>query len=328
MIISQSRLKTWRRCRKKHDYKHNRDLARKVRAAPLLRGTILHEMIQAKLQKTEAPKSVLLRYAKKYRQLFRIEQETYGETFIEDIGRVYEGYERAYVKDPLNHVHVEKAGCVELPNGIEFHYIVDSVATDKNKRRWLVDRKSHKNIPSEQQRAADIQLVLYYWAWNLEHPKEPVDGILWDYLRTKPPTIPEQLKNGELTQRKNIDTDFWTYANELRNKAIDPRPYADTLARLQERGSVDFFLRVSLPAPPKELVLSVVADAADTAAEIVEFGKKSKTRNLTKDCSFDCEFFQLCHAELRGLDSDFVRKANYQEKDPDERYQKDSEEGE
>lgn len=321
MAVSQSQIKVARRCMKKHHYKYIQHLAKKVRAAALFRGTILHEMIEARLTKKN-PHKVLDEYEKKYRQLFREEREEYGETFIEDIRRVFDGYERAYTSEPLKYLHIEKKGEVELPNGYTLKYIVDGIATDQNGRRWLVDRKSHKNIPEERDRFSDIQLVLYYWAWNIEHPKEKVDGVIWDYLRTKPPAIPEQLKKGELTQRANIDTDHYTYAMEIAKLQLDPRKYREILAKLKGRGSMDFFQRVSLPSPPGPLVKSVVADAADTAAYIEEYGDKIQTRNLTRDCSW-CEFFDLCHAELRGLDASFIRKTKYEEKDPDERYKED-----
>lgn len=315
--ISQSRIKVARRCWKKHHYKYQERIQRKSTAAPLFRGGLLHDMIEAWLGKKD-PYKVTREAAKKHASLFREQREEYGETFIDDIDRVFAGYERAYAAEPLKYTHVEKQGQVELPGGIMLSYMVDGIATDKNGRRWLVERKSHKNIPDDKVRLSDIQSVLYYYAWNKEHPKEAVDGIIWDYIRTKPPRIPETLKNGQLTVRKDIDTDFYTYSSELRRLQLDPKPYKEILERLKPRGSRDFFQRVPLPAPPKDVVKSIVADAVDTATQILEEGDR-QTRNLTKDCSW-CEYFNLCHAELRGLDADFVRKTDYETRDPDERY--------
>lgn len=319
MSVSQSQIKSWRRCKRAHWYKYIQHLGKIVRAAPLLRGTILHKMIETKLQKGD-PMKVLAEHEKENRRALRENPEEYGETFIEDIRRIFQGYERAYRSDPYKVIHLEKKGEVELPNGYHLKYIVDAIVKDKNGRLWLLDRKSHKNIPDDKARFSDIQLVLYYWAWNLEHPKEQVDGIIWDYLRTKPPTIPEQLKNGELTRRKNLDTDYFTYATEVANKGLNPKDYEEILLDLKARGSRDFFERVPLPSPTKEVVKSIVEDAAETAEEIAELGEKAKARNLTRDCSW-CEFFDLCHAELRGLDASFVRKTKYQERDPDARYE-------
>lgn len=325
MSVSQSQIKTMRRCGRKHHYKYVQGLSRKIRAQPLLRGTILHEMIEAGVTGND-PMKVYRESKKKYEKLFREQREEYGETFMEDLLRVFQGWARATHQDKLKYEFIEKKGEVELPNGLGFKYIVDAIAVDENKRRWLIDRKTHKSIPDEKKRAADVQTVLYYWAWNLEHPKQPVDGVMWDYLRTKPPAIPEQLKSGELSQRQNIDTDYYTYSSEVLRLKLDPKPYKALLDKLKARGHVDFFQRITLPAPPKELLLSLVTDASITARYIIDHGKDDTTRNLTHNCCFDCEFFQLCQAELRGLDSKFVRAQQYEERDPDERYKDEEEE--
>lgn len=323
-ITTQSRIKTARKCWRRHWFKYVEKIARKLRAAPLFRGSILHEMSDARIDKKDPFKTVLTEYEKKYHGVVRANPEEYGLTFFEDIRRIFDGYERAYETEPLKYLYKEKIGKVEMPNGIELSYTVDAIVKDKNDRRWLLERKSHKNIPDDRSRFSDIQTVLYFWAWNTEHPKEQVDGIIWDYVRTKPPAIPETLKAGGLTQRKDIDTDWYTYVTELRRLGLDPRPYKETLDRLKARGSSSFFQRISLPSPTAPVVKSIVADAAETALEIKQRGDSNKTRNLSRECSW-CEFFDLCHAELRGLDADFIRKTKYEERDPDERYAKEEE---
>lgn len=323
--ISQSRIKTMRRCPKKHDYKHNQRLESKKPAATLFRGTILHEMIEANT-KRKSPFAVTRNYAKEYRNLFREEREMYGETFIQDIDRIFEGYQRSTADDKLRYEYIEEQGVVELPNGIEFSFKVDKIATDGT-RRWLMDHKSCRSIPDENTRFSDLQLVLYYWAWNELHPDEKVDGVIWDYLKTKPPTVPEPLKRGGLSIAQNMDTDYHTYVMAAATHKVnlnDPH-YKEYVANLKKRGSMDFFQRISLPAPPKPLVKSIVEDAAETAALIERQGEKMTTRHMTKDCSWDCDFYKLCHAEIRGLDADFVRKTEFQVGDPDERYSKESE---
>lgn len=320
--VSHSRLKIWRRCHKRHDYRYNQRLQKKTKAAPLLRGSILHEMLDARANNTMAkhkksPYSVSRKYEKKYRSLFREQQEEYGETFIEDIDRVFAGYERAYAKDPLTYEYSEVKEKIELVDDIELVYVIDKIATDSKDRRWLIDHKTHKIIPDEEARFSDLQLVLYYWAWNEQHPKEQLDGVMWDYLRTKPPAIPEVLKNGSLTQRQDIYTDHYTYAAEIARLKLDPRAYKDILTKLQARGSSNFFQRIKLPGPSEEMIESIIEDARESSVEIREYGEEAKSRNMTKDCRWDCDFYRLCHAEVRGLDADFVRKADYEERTDD-----------
>jgi hypothetical protein len=321
--VSHSRLKTFRRCFKKHDFKYNQGLRKKRKAAPLWRGSLIHEMIDARVfnlinphSKTKKdPYAVTRKAAKEFRQLLREEVEEYGETFIEDIDRVFRGYERTYADEKLVYVESEVERRIELLNGVEFIYIIDKIAEDKN-RRWLMDHKTAKSIPGEEGRFSDLQLVFYTWA-EAERG-EPVDGIIWDYIRTKAPSIPEQLKNGGLSQAKNQSTDYHTYYGELRRLGLDERPYREFLEKLKKRGSSDFFQRISLPTPSKDVIKSVVRDARETTRQIMEDGEKLKARNMTRDCSWDCEFYQLCHAEMRGLDAEFVKKTKYEVRNGEE----------
>lgn len=313
---SYSRIRLARRCMKAYDYKYNQRLARKKIAPPLLRGTILHEMIEARVYKKD-PYEVTRKYEKKYRALFRGEQEMYGEDFIEDIDRIFAGYERAYASEPLEYEGSEVFVATNLTPEIRFVGYIDKLAKDREGRRWLMDHKSRRYIPDEDERFSDLQLVLYVWAWNREFPQRAIDGIMWDYLRTKPPTIPDVLKNGQLTQRKNLDTDYQTYVTELRRHQLDPRLYTETLARLKQRGSSYFYERIRLPNPSKSMIESVVEDARQTAVLVNRLGTSVTARNMTRDCK-RCDFFQLCQAELRGLDADYVRKAEYEEREPND----------
>ncbi len=314
MSVSHSRIKIARRCWKKHEYRYIQRLAPKAKAPPLLRGTIIHEMIDAHVDGKD-PFKVSKGYAVKYKQMFREQREDYGDDFMPDIDRIFDNYKRTYAKDTLKYERSEEEFRVELPNGSDLVYVIDKIAIDPEGRRWIMDHKVPKNIPDEDARFSDIQLVLYYWAENKRRPKHPIDGVIWDYIRAKAPTIPEQLKNGGLSQAKSIATDYQTYMAELSRLRLDPTPYRGFLADLKRRGSKDFFERIRLPTPSKEMVKSVVADAAETADQIEIHGTEFKARNLTKDCRWDCEFFKLCHAELRGLDADFVRKTHFEVRD-------------
>ena len=315
--ISWSKAKTWRRCHKSYDYKYNQRLAPKRQPLPLLRGVILHEMLDYHAR-GENPFARLDNLAKVHRQLILDDPETYG-TLIEDCLAIIEGYFRTYPEDSSNYevISTEQAIDVPLTTGIRFNGFIDKILLEKKyNRRWLVDHKSHKNLPNEEARFSDLQLAFYVWAYNISAPPgQRIDGILWDYLRTKTPTMPELLKSGQLSKRANIDTDLHTYLKAIKINQLNPADYSDILKDLENKPS-NFYERVFLPTPPKALIESSVEDMKNTALEIEYLGKVSHTRNLTKDCSW-CSFYDLCHAELRGLDADFVRKAKFTTKETD-----------
>jgi hypothetical protein len=316
-----SKVKSYRRCPRQYDYKYNQNLQRKRPAPPLIRGTIIHEMLDARARiamkikgdkQIKNPDAIIVDYEKKYGLLFREEREIYGDDFIGDIKRIMRGYERTYLDDDFKFEASEEEVETELTKDIIFKGHLDKRLVDARGRRWIMDHKTHKSIPDEEARFADYQILLYLWAYNREAgPKQGADGIIWDYLRTKPPTVPEQLKNGQLTQRANLDSDYATYVGELRRLKLDSKPYQLYLEELKKRSAKKFFLRVPLPAPPDKMVEQVVSDFKFTSIEMSK--AQIFPRSMTKDCSW-CEYYRLCMSELRGLDASFVRKTDYEEK--------------
>jgi len=164
----------------------------------------------------------------------------------------------------------------------------------------ILTHNTHKVIPDENNRFSDLQTVLYWWA--LREQGEETDGVLWDYIRTKPPAVVEVLKKGGLTRRVNLDSDYTTYMKAIIDNELDPADYQEELNRV--KGNI-FFKRVYLPRPAEELIQGVVGEFFTTAQEIEN--STSKVRNMTRDCS-SCSYFQLCQAELRGLDGSFIKK--------------------
>jgi len=322
--VNQSRIKSYRRCPKQYEYKYIEGIQPKKPAPPLLRGHILHEMLDARVQRffkapqavpMKTPKSILDEYAKKYKTLFIEEQERYGETFIEDIKRIFDGYIRTYEDEKFEYLGSEEFVGTDLTPDLRFVGTIDRRVADPTGRHWLLESKSHKSIPGEENRFSDLQTVFYIWAWNRENPSRPLSGIIWDYLRTKPPRIPEQLQNGQLSQRKDMDTDYHTYLSEIRRLQLNPQPYEGFLLSLKQRSKERFYLRVKLPAPSQQMIDSVVSDMRATAITLNTL--KVFPRNMTRDCSF-CEYYRLCHAEVRGLDAAFIRKADYEEREADD----------
>jgi hypothetical protein len=135
---------------------------------------------------------------------------------------------------------------------------------------------------------------------------------MWDYLRTKLPTEPEVLVSGKLSQRANIDTTYAVARAVVENYCrAHKQPIAAYDAWLNTlKGREEKFLkRVFLPSPPQVMIDRLVTEMVMTSREILENGEDD-TRSLTKDCSF-CEFRNLCHAELRGQDANFIRQHDF-----------------
>jgi hypothetical protein len=308
--VTQSEIKAWRKCHAAHDFRYNQQLQLKRRKLQLLRGSILDEMFTArtaKVKRANAPYLILDAYAKKYATLLREEQEYYGETFIEDIRRIFENYERTYTADPLKYLGAQVELSYLIAPDVRLTVHIDKVAQRRvDGTTWILDHKTHKSIPDADQRFSDIQLVLYPWLWNKVYPKKPVTGICWDYVRAKPPSIPEQLKAGGLSRRKNIDTDWHTYWSEIDRLGLNIDDYRDMYDLLKDN-HLSFFQRIYLPVPGEDRIKTIVDDLIQDARDKA---RGSKTKNLHWLCS-SCDYFKICQAELHGSDVEFVRKTEY-----------------
>jgi hypothetical protein len=311
---SYSRVKTWRRCHRMYHYKYHERLARKKPKAPLLKGSILHEMLDARAIK-QNPIAILNKYAAQYKSLFIEEREMYGD-LIEDLRRIYGGYDRLYADDGLTVLASEEFVATDILDGLRFIGYIDKRVVDKNNRVWIMDHKTGRNIPGVDSRYADLQLLLYVWAYNRDHKHDRISGVIWDYVRTKPPTIPELLKKGGLSVAQNVNTDYETFMTAIQDNDLNPKDYKERLAQLKNQES-PFYRRITLPNPPQLMIDQVVADFQNTAIELHTLSKVSKCRNMTKDCSW-CEFHSICDAELRGHDADFIRESEFIVKDPSE----------
>lgn len=312
--VHQSEIKAFRHCRQLHDYRYVQNLQRRKRPQPLIRGTIIHRMVEY-FQHGKDPFLALKEAELEFGKLFREEREEYGD-LIGDIRRLMTGYFEWYKRDPVlpikikGKLAVEIGFKVELIKGVLYYGgKIDAVAQTRDKRKWIKDTKSHKTLPEGDVNVADLQTILYAWALEKAHGIV-VDGIAWDYVRYKAPTIPELLKSGELSRSK-IDTLWPVYLDEIKRHKLDPRDYKEMEKKLEGK-EASFYVRAYLPyRRDSALVKTVLKEAERTSLEILE--GKAPVRNLGRHCGW-CEMKALCHAELRGLDASFIRKKEYQEK--------------
>lgn len=315
--VSHSEIKLARKCPKAHDYKYRQSLRKKKpNRAPFI-GTILHEMLHAWVMArildtyNNDPWKVLAKYTKQYDSLFQGEKEEFGD-IPATCEAIFEGYLRRWKGDGFQYEASEVEFTTQLTKKIRLKGIIDKIVVDKNGRRYVLDHKFHKVLPGPEERYADIQTLLYFWGWNQEHGRDQqLDGILWDYGRMKAPAIPQLLAGGGLTKRANIDTDVYTYRATIRENGLPEKPYADLLKKLEGKERT-FFERVPLPAPSRQLVEMVVEDARATAVIHQTLSQAGVApRSMSGFNCKTCDFRSLCEAEVRGLDSAFVRKRDY-----------------
>lgn len=310
LVITQSDVKSWLQCQRRYYYSRVLNLEPRKPAIQLMRGTALHEMIQAKAMGTSW-KEVLAKLEQENKGLFKEEQDEFG-TLPKELKRMFLAYIRHWRSrgEELEYQLVEQEmGPLKLTKHTAFMGKCDGLsAPDQNRRNWLVEHKTHKKIPDEIVRLSNMQILIYTWA--LRKMGYKVHGVLWDYIRTKPPTKPKVLKGGGLSKAKKIDTNYETYYKVIEENNLNPDDYRDILRDLKARGET-FFKRVYLPIQ-ESAVDEVFEEFKRVSLQIYE-NRERPARNLSKDCNW-CPFYSLCHAELNGMDAEFIKKAEFKER--------------
>lgn len=308
--FSQSKVRKWRTCRLQYHLRYVERLEKKRKSRPLQFGTMVHDMLEADLI-GEDPFEVLARYEKEQGKLFKAEIEEFGD-IIADVGTIMTSYFDFYRDDKTRPIRYNKQYAehwLEVPIGEEMQFVmkVDAFARTPNKLRWIEEHKTFSRAPNDDDRWRNLQSCVYIKATELLGMK-PFDGILWNYVKSKPPKVPQILKSGDVSTR-SIDT-LPSVVIALRDELKLPQGgnVADLIAHA-ERNMKSWFFRVFTPVRT-HVVEEIYGDFIDTAQEMMEGHSKKCDRNIGMHCSW-CDFEPICRATLTGGDADFVKEKGY-----------------
>jgi PD-(D/E)XK nuclease superfamily len=316
LTFNNSRIKVFQRCPKQYEYKYIQLIEPKKHARALLLGSWVHRALETYY--TEGDWKVgHQEYVALWDKLFdeekmdlRTRGRVIGPPFPEIVERIMRSYAWYYRNDGWKVIMVEKVIEAETPLRIGEKVVIfkgrlDLLMQDEEGLNWLWDHKTASTIPGPTSfHAMDPQLMMYPWAVERSMDLK-IAGIVYNYVKSKPPSIPKLNKDGSLSRRK-INTDYPTLYRFLKSNGYNPQDFAGVLRPLAKRS--DFLRRYKLPREPyvtKEIVkdqLSIVKRIAETSRF---------TRNITRDCE-RCSYVDLCQAELNGFDTTILRDKNYQ----------------
>jgi len=312
--VSHSRIKSWRRCEMQHHYRYVQKLRKVKPPTAMFIGSGVHSILEAQAKRGKWEPE-LAQFRSDFDKMFREEREELGDLPAE-IERIMKGYFEHYRNDGLLYVPRHRNARTEIPIKVDLDArtrwlgYIDRFPQDNEGRNWIMDHKTCRAIPDEDTRYSDLQLLFYCWLVpHLGYPKP--DGVIWDYIRKKAPAIPEVLVKGGISKAAKIDTTYAVYMATVYEKlGVDALPqyeeFAATLKGREER----FYRRIYLPSPSPTMVNNVVNDTLMTIEDIRARGATAQVRNMGRDCK-SCSYYQLCSAEVRGLDSDYIRKTEY-----------------
>lgn len=326
LISTHSMIKTMRQCPRQAYYKYVLRLKPKKLGRPLRFGTWMHTLLETyyKGLDWEAKHEEL---TKKFGKLLDEEQDMVGD-LPRDCLRTFKSYLWHYADDPWKVHDVEFTLEVELPDGSVYRCKLDLLVEDQY-GLWIVDHKNHKTFPKIGFRMLDAQSALYIWA-ALKN-KIPVEGHIWNYIRSKPPTMPELIKSGARISRPGkVDTDWPTLARFIKANGLDPQDYAAWLNRLKAQRYVHgeiqdspFFRRDILEKSSKMLKM-VATEAFATHLRMHQYRwdrVDAIERNPGNNCQFMCSYLDLCTSELFGGNGSLIQRQLYTVGDPMDYYQ-------
>jgi hypothetical protein len=307
--MSNSKEGCYRRCPRKYKFRYVEKLKAKRRTLPLAKGGWLHELLMVHYDGQdwrERQKAL----TQQFNNLLLEEREEYGD-LPRETARIMHSY-LAHYKEEDKHYKVldtELDELVELPTGDMFNFIIDLVVEEDDGGIWLWDHKNVTSLMDEDFMLIDAQLAKYVWAAaRIGYPE--IRGVLFNELCTKAPTIPEQLKTGGLTQRKNLQCDVYTYYREIKRLGLVPRDYGSMLRHLTNQ-SDQWFRRTRMPRD-KHMTDTVMRELMMTAREIKEATRLDHfPRTQDKSCKWGCEYIHMCITELQGGDIDDIAQLQF-----------------
>lgn len=302
LYISWSEAKTWQRCPKQWDYKYGQNLVPIRKQRPLFFGNWVHSALESHYTQGDW-KIGHAQYVDEYNKLFeeeRTELEGKKGPLPDLVERIMRSYLWYYREDPWEVLHVEVDFKVPLKGGFGVKGRVDLIVRDSEGLIWVIDHKTAATIPEPNAfHAMDPQLMVYPWAIQKSMGLE-VAGIIYNYVRSRPPSIPRINNDGSLSKRK-IATDYPTLVRFLKKEGFDPKDFAAQLRPLARRSP--FLRRYRLPRE-KNVTLEILQDFLTTSIAIRDH--KRTPRTITRDC-VRCSYHDLCRGELNGFDMGPVR---------------------
>lgn len=274
-------------------------------------GSLVHECIESYIRDGFYLVKIEEFREQSWHRLSRDEQALNADIF-DLVKTLVRGWVNRWLRSGYTMLWVEKEFEVPLIPGVVFTGKIDGRCRhDDTGREWLIEHKTCKRMPSEDVRMYDVQTPLYTSVLS-EIGEEPVVGVIWDYVRSKMPVKPELLKSGQLSSRKGIDTLPEIFLREIARNKLNPEGYRDVIASLND----DAFYRRIPYNVSKHQSARLREELALTAQyiQVIEV-QDDWCRNLTRDCGW-CDYKELCYAELRGDNLDYMLRNDYEVYDP------------
>ena len=324
--ISVSQMRSFHRCRKQWDYRYNQKLLPRIDRPYLHIGRLVHAGFEAAMRESANCPILDNNYLEEIGSTHILKEfDLYlsSNVFIEgEMEALYEQRDLAiqvfarslHAFDPMRWevLVIDGMPAVELRiivpcvNCRKFQGYIDLIAREKETGHiWQIDYKFKSSISSEPDDIYNVQNAIYQKM--LDRIGFRVGGTIVFEALNIPETLPNVNKNGTISRAK-IRCTWDTYAKFCRDNDQNPDDYADEM--IPKLGEVVWYNFIR-DYRNENTLNNIWKDVVQPTA--YEIGKKKQRylRNISDMTCNGCAYNKLCQAELRGYDTDFIRKADY-----------------
>ena len=333
-MVSVSQLQTFMSCPKKWAYNYIENLTARVERPYLSIGKLCHKGMETAMRykwehgrdqgwhREDALRGGIFAMESEWSEYmhsncFLAEEIPAQEQMLTDAQNVFEqafwefDIERYEVvdlfKDGVRIPALELHFLMPCPGSKGLHGYIDAILRDKTTGYvWCTDYKFRKSLSPDEDEAFNIQNAVYTRA--CAKMGVPITGTMtWQHINT-PAADPAQLKNGAFSRAK-IKTTWKHYAEVVASAGGNPDEYREEME--PKLADIEWY-RPTLEYRNPETVQRIWEQSVVPASWAIKRAYKANNPRFVYpwNCKM-CQYGDLCQAELRGHDADFLRKTEY-----------------
>lgn len=217
---------------------------------------------------------------------------------------------------PQVEVNIQVPLDIKSPSGYDevvYSITLDRLIVDDHGRIVVEDYKTAQRMYEPGRLELDPQLSSYLWGAGLLYG-DRVEGACWLQFLKAVPHQPEVLSNGELSQNKNQYTTYSIYKAALMEYYAEvPEKYIPFLNHLasMETPESDRFIRreviyrnETFKVNEERKIFEEIRDMTDPDLKLYP--------NPTRDCTWDCQYKDVCIAMDDGSDWEFMIESGFE----------------
>lgn len=304
-------------CPYAHYLRYVKRLEKKRPERPLFFGSDFHTLLELRNNKEELKKAKQS-IVDTFYGMPPSWQSDLGENYPQDILTIFKDYQRLYKDAPQPQVTEQE---FDIKVGeykgepIEFVGKIDELYLKKRngvKRIVVGEHKTFNQKPNMNTLVMNPQKCLYAKAVQFLKGILP-DKVKWDYIKSSPSIYPIWLdKSKRFSEAASTKVTPMSWRRACREMGILDK---EVIQRGEKyKGNIsEFFFQAEMDIDPA-MVDNTWEGFIFTAKQIIRFGEKNKTKNVTRDCSW-CTFHDICYAEMTGGDAGYVIGRDFKERE-------------